>query len=377
MTQARNAADLVNSAVLGGNLTIGNTTISATSVASDAFAPNATFGGFMRNRIINGDMRIDQRNAGAAVTTSSGGVWAIDRWFSQSYAPGTGITVTSQRVTDGPTNTGLYNSVKFLTTSANSDNNFYIAHTQRIEGYSISGIGFLNGGNSVLSFWVKSSKTGNYSISLHTGYRSGASYAVAGLPVYYTIIAANTWEYKTIVIPTYTSGLAAWQYDSNIGLELQFYLGIGSAFSGQRSDPVNTWVDLSSAVGYFYNSTNANQSWGKTLNDSWQITGVQLEAGSTATQFERRPYGMELALCQRYYEVVVNDNGFGFYNGTGSTITMGVTTFYKVTKRATPTVSVGYGAVNVIGLNSVTTYQGNIPSGTWYYPSGVYISAEL
>lgn len=241
---------------------------------------SASYTGF-RNRIINGDMRIDQRNAGASVTTNTS--FAVDRFqlnFSNDGA------CSLQQSSTAPS--GFTNSIVFTTTTADASlgSTQYTVVTQRIEGHNVSDLGFgTSGASSVaLSFWVRSSLTGTFGGSLQNN-NSDRNY-----PFVYEISSANTWEKKTISIAGDTSG--TWLTNNGVGIQLHFGLGSGSSYSGTAgswtSSNVHTATGAVSVIG--------------TLNATWYITGVQLEAGSTATEFEKRPFGLELSLCERYYE---------------------------------------------------------------------------
>jgi hypothetical protein len=257
-----------------------------TKNASNVVVPvtNAPDGGFgFRNRIINGDMRIDQRNAGASVAISDSTVtYTVDRW---SVFEGTDGAVSVQRVVDAPPS--FINSARVTVTTADAS----LATTQRtifyqpIEGFNVADLGWGTASASTvtLSFWVKSSITGQF---------GGAAVNSAGnrsYPFGYTISSANTWEQKSITIPGDTTG--TWLTDNGSGLQIIFGLGVGTSFSGTA----DAWVAANR------NSVTGNVNFMATLSATWQVTGVQLEAGSVATPFERRPYGTELALCQRYY----------------------------------------------------------------------------
>ena len=277
----------------------------------------ATGFGF-KNRLINGAMVIDQRNAGASVSASGSTTFFTDRW---SILENTDGTATGQQTTTAPT--GFSNSLLFTVTSADSS----LTTTQQaiirqpIEGFNTSDFGFgtANAQTVTLSFWVRSSVTGTFSGSLRNS-ANDRSY-----PFTYTISAANTFEQKTVTVAGDTSG--TWIGATNgIGLEVIFSLGAGP----DRSGTANAWAaaNLVAATG----ATNLMATNGATF----YITGVQLEKGSTATSFDYRPYGTELALCQRYFQKT--DRIMGYLINTTST-TRRTYVPRTVTMRATPTES--------------------------------------
>ena len=261
----------------------------ATNAITDASGGNtATINGYTptesnmagRNRIINGDMRIDQRNAGASVTANDG-VYSLDRWLYNAWQAGKG---TLQRSTIAPA--GFINSLLFTSSSAYSvgaGETFDIQ--QRVEGLNVTDLawGTASAASVTLSFWVRSSLTGTFGGALQNGAQN-RSYVFS-----YTISAANTWEQKTITIAGDTSG--TWLTTNGIGILLTINLGVGTTYSGAAG----SWV-----TGGKFTVTGQTSVVG-TSGATWYITGVQLEAGSVATPFERRQYGQELALCQRYY----------------------------------------------------------------------------
>jgi len=243
-----------------------------------------------RNRIINGDMRIDQRNAGASVTATSGVEFTLDRWkvfFSQNSKYTIQRNAGSVTPPAGFTNyLGVTSLSAYAVTS--TDYNFV---NQTIEGFSASDLawGSAFAQTVTLSFWVRSSLTGTFSGSIRGGGGTTRSYVFA-----YTINAANTWEYKTVTIPGATVG--TWTTD-NLGWgSLTFCIGSGST----RLGTAGSWqtADLDGATG----TTSVVGTNGATF----YITGAQLEPGSVATPFERRSYGQELELCQRYYQAASN-----------------------------------------------------------------------
>ena len=246
-----------------------------------------------RNRIINGDMRIDQRNAGAAVTASPG--FPVDRFPVTNATDG---AYSAQQDTSAPT--GFVNSVKVTATTADATlaATQFLLIQQQIEGTNVSDLawGTANAKTVTLSFWVRSSLTGTFGGAVRNSAQD-RSY-----PFTYSISVADTWEYKTVTIAGDTSG--TWLTTTGSGLQICWGLGVGSTFSGTA----NAW-----AGSQLFSTTGAVSVIG-TLNATWYITGVQLEVGSVATPFERRPYGTELALCQRYYyriNAVNSDSMFG------------------------------------------------------------------
>jgi hypothetical protein len=259
-------------------------TINGTSglVFNDASTQNTAAKYGMVNRIINGAMMIDQRNAGASVTPFF--VYTLDRWFAITSQ--TGKYTVQQNAGSVTPPAGFTNYLGITSTSAysvGSGDTFTMA--QKIEGYNVADIGYgtANASTTTLSFWVRSSLTGTFGGSLQNS-DSSRSY-----PFSYTISSANTWEYKTVSIAGDTSG--TWLKTNGVGLIVQFGLGSGSTFN---SGSANSW-----------SSTNTNQPSGTvsvvgTNGATFYITGVQLEKGSTATSFDYRPYGTELLLCQRY-----------------------------------------------------------------------------
>jgi hypothetical protein len=234
-----------------------------------------------RNRIINGDMRIDQRNAGSAVTTS--GSYPVDRF---AVAHSGNPTFSLQQISDAPT--GFVNSMRWTTTNATGAYDFSLI-TQCVEGTNISDLawGSANAKTVTLSFWTKSSLTGTFGGALNN------SDSTRLYPFTYTISAANTWEYKTVTITGDISG--TWLTTTGRGINVRWQMGSTSTYTGTN----NIWQTVSAK----YAASGCVQIL-ETLNATWQITGVQLEVGSFATSFERRPYGTELALCQRYYQKV-------------------------------------------------------------------------
>jgi hypothetical protein len=253
-----------------------------TFVQQDPTAPS-TFG--FKNRIINGAMMIDQRNAGGNVSLSSTPQFVTDRF---QVRLGTGSGHVAARSTDAPT--GFKNSLAVTVgtggTPAATDGINYIIHW--IEGYNGADFGFGAVGAATLavSFWVKSSLTGQFGASL-VNYGLTRSY-----PFTYTINSANTWEQKTVTISGDTTG--TWSTDNSGWGGIIFDLGNGANYLGASG----AWA------GADYRGATGDVKVVSTSGATFKVTGVQLEKGSTATSFDYRPYGTELALCQRYLPAI-------------------------------------------------------------------------
>jgi hypothetical protein len=279
--------------------------------AQAANLPN-TFG--FKNRIINGAMVIDQRNAGASVSISGTPIYLTDRFIVRA---GTGSGHTAARSTDAPT--GFKNSLAITIgtggTPASGDGVNYLV--QYIEGFNAADLGFGAAGASTvtISFWVKSSLTGQFGASL-VNYALSRSY-----PFTFTINAANTWEQKSVTIAGDTTG--TWSTDNSGWGGILFDLGNGATYLGTAG----AWA------GADYRGATGDVKLVSTSGATFRITGVQLEKGSTATSFDYRPYGTELQLCQRYYET----GGATYFSGQVSGSVLGVS--YKVTKRAAATLA--------------------------------------
>ena len=240
-----------------------------------------------RNRIINGDMRIDQRNAGASVTPTSilGATYSLDRWATYGSAASKFSVQQNAGSVTPPAGYPNYLGVTSLSSYSVGAGELYYLY-QAIEGFNMSDFAFGSASASsvTLSFWVRSSLTGAFSGSLTNGAFS-RSY-----PFTYTINAANTWEQKTVTVAGDTAG--SWTTGSGTGMNVFFNLGSGS----------NNLATAGAWTGAGRVGVTGSQSIVATNGATLYITGVQLEAGSVATPFERRDFGTEFAKCQRYYQ---------------------------------------------------------------------------
>jgi hypothetical protein len=270
-----------------------------------------------RNRIINGDMRIDQRNAGASVTPTAG-QYVVDRFqFDLTQASKFIAQQNAGSITPPAGFTRYLGITSSSAYTVGASDYFRLIH--KIEGFNMADLGWgtASAVTVTLSFWVRSSLSGTF---------GGAVRNAAGnrsYPFSYSISAANTWEWKTLTISGDTTG--TWATDNTSGIELNWSLGSGTTFSGTAG----AWSgsNLTSATG----ATSIVGTSGATF----YITGVQLEPGTVATPFERRSYGQELALCQRYYEVAENVTTGAV---TVATTSRGGPYAYKVSKRVVPTI---------------------------------------
>jgi hypothetical protein len=274
-------------------------------------------------------MRIDQRNAGASVNNGTGATanFPVDRWVL--YGSQTS-KCTGQR--NAGSVTPPVNFVNYLGITSSSaysvlSSDYFVTY-HRIEGFNTADLnwGTANAKTITMSFWVRSSLTGTFGGALSNN-AFNRSY-----PFVYTISAANTWEYKTITIAGDTTG--TWATDNNIGISVYFNLGSGSTYSGTAG----AW-----AASGLFSATGATSVVG-TNGATFYITGVQLEVGSVATPFERRPYGTELALCQRYFIAYTNTVFGGANNriatGSGASATTVRLMFpFPTSMRAAPSVT--------------------------------------
>ena len=290
----------------------------------------------LRNRIINGDMRIDQRNGGAAITPT-GSTYTLDRW-QLAISQASKLTVRQNLNTIAPPEGfgyqfGISTAVAVPSLAAGD----YFSLNQNIEGYNVQDFAFGSASASkiTLSFWARSSLTGTFSGGLGNN-ANNRSYVFT-----YSIPTANTWTKISVTIAGDTGG--TWTADNTTGLVVRFSLGMGSTFSSTAG----SWQ-----TGSYYASTGSVSVVG-TLSANFYITGVQLELGPVATTFEQRPYGLELMLCQRYFQLLLN-GGIGV---SFTSVLLGRVTWpLSVVMRAGPTLAVFSGTPTFF-QGSTATYS--------------------
>jgi hypothetical protein len=321
-------------------------------------SPGTTTG--FKNRIINGDMRIDQRNAGASITPTAG-QFSVDRWMN---AVNVSSKYSTQQVADAPA--GFTYSLKATSLSAYTIGAAEVAgFRQYIEGYNIADLaeGTSGAKGFTLSFWVKSSLTGTFGGVVSND--SDRTWAFT-----YTISTANTWEQKTVSITGQTGG--TWTVTNQVGMAVVFSLACGSSYLATPAQ---------------WNSSNSYGATGQgsvlaTNGATWQVTGVQLEVGTTATNFDFRSIGTELQLCQRYYWQQNLGNFYPLIPISSSDGNPRNALSFPVQMRTAPTVtgtlgSTGTFTAYLVTVNTVWVNGVGSGSGAWNQIASVYATAEL
>ena len=340
-----------------------------TQVPSGMLQTTAQYYGF-KNRIINGAMVIDQRNAGASVAVSATGIYTVDRFRTASGSGAWGSAVFSFQQNKGsvtpPTGFSNYVGVAPTTADASPSANTVYSYIQAIEGNNVSDLawGTANAKAVTLSFWVYSNLTGTFGGSVSSSPGSAAYIFSYSIPV------ANTWTQISINITGPTSG--TWAATTAASFSVRFSLGAGSTW---LTSSANAWNYSTQYEGV----TGQQQVCASTSNYLY-ITGVQLEVGSTATSFDYRPYGTELALCQRYLPAWNNAGAGGVYGALGScyyysTTNAGWVLTLPVTARVPPT-GISFSAVGDFQVDSVSSNRvtGLVISSTSQYVLGLISS---
>lgn len=350
-------------------------------------ADTATYFSY-RNKVINGDMRVNQRGFSgstignpATVSTNNRFTFGVDRFFS-FFANNNGMTTQTFPGTDG-TNPEFENYMRVSVFAGNNFSNtgspilaeqFNVQH--RIEGYNMTNLkwGTANAKSATLTFWVRCSHTGTFGLSFsskaaaHVGYPSQAR-------VYFTtyqINVANTWEKKTITIPGDSTILSPskWFYDQTIGVNISWNLGIGNFAFTPGGFGSNTWFTQTGGLNSTIQSTL--QTLHNKTNSYFDLTGVQFEEGPKATPFEYRPYGTELTLCQRYVEFCCSlDSRDGFFGDGSNFYTNELNVPFKTTKRWNPSLTVTYAeGRNASGVANPGATAYSSSGVDWLFPAG-------
>jgi hypothetical protein len=293
-----------------------------------------------RNIIINGDMSIAQRSTSVASITT-GGYKTLDRFQADVTNIG---TWTMSQDSDVPTGQGFATSLKMDCTTADASPaaGDLLRITQRIEGQNIQYLkkGTANAVSLTLSFWVKSNKTGTYIAELFDDNSRSISKS-------YTVDVTDTWEKKTITYEGDTTGTI--DNDNTIGLSLHLWLAAGSTYTSGTL--ATTWGAVTSA-----NRAVGQVNLADDTANEWYITGVQLEAGTTASDFEFLPVDVNLQRCFRYFELETTaSNGIICVSQVYSTSASIGYKQYKVIKRTAPSISL---TGTVIAFKSDTTTGG-------------------
>ena len=302
-----------------GSIGVGSNTPSATlHVVGNAYVSNAiqttnvlatsvsaTYPISFRNRIINGDFLIDQRNSGASTTPTTGATRTIDRWKVEIFGSGRCLVGQNLGSIVSPTNFTSYYGMKVTTTTTvGAGDYFFFSHV--IEGVNTVDWlwGTANAKPVTLSFWAYSSLTGTMGGFVRNAGSTAGNYT-RSYPFTFSISSANTWEYKTIVVPGDVTG--QWITGQVDGPEVGIELWNGTTFQSAAG----AW-----AAGNFTGPSGGTANFAGTLNSYMYLTGFQVEIGQVATQFERRHLSFELAACQRYYETTIARLG-GYHTAGG------------------------------------------------------------
>jgi len=332
---------------MSGTLKVTTLQDGASSTANLTFDTNAnaTVGGtlamassFKRNRIINGNMVVDQRNAGASVTPNNS--YTLDRWLYENSQTGkVSIQQNAGSVTP-PAGYTKYLGVTSLSAYSSTSSDYFVI-SQKIEGLNVADLnwGSASAQTITISFWVRSSLTGTNSGALVND-ASNRSYSFT-----YTVSVANTWEQKTVTIAGDTSG--SWLTDNSAGIVVRFNLGSGSS----AVTTAGSWLASNS------NGATGSVSIVGTSGATFYVTGVQLEVGTKATPYEMQIYSDQLAQCQRYYY-----QGFFLAGIWGGTAVQGLFSV-PVPMRTTPTT--GIGGTGVLNMNDTVAGVFSQSSGGW------------
>jgi hypothetical protein len=326
----------------------------AATYLTQASASTIYKGSNFRNLIINGAMQIAQRSSSVASLTA-GGYNTADRWHCEINTIG---TWTQSVENDAPTGSGFRKSLKMLCTTADASlaAGDFLFLNQRLEGQNLQQIakGTSSAKQLTLSFWVKANVTGTYVVEFFDIDNSRS------ISQSYTVNASATWEKKTITISADTTGV--FDNDNSNSFQLNWWLGAGSTYNSGTLQTI--WGSRTTA-----NIATGVTNLAAATNNYWQVTGVQLEVGSTATEFEFKPINVELLQCQRYYIKATSGQGL-HTNGAIRTASI----VFPQTLRGAASMTQGVGIFNGADEHHAKYYTTS--SGEMYI-EGYQASAEL
>ena len=352
ITSAKIADDAITSALIADNAVV------TAAIADDAVtSAKTTVSGANPNLVINGSMQIGQRPALTGQSGTNSAYGGVDRWYNELRNVGTYSVSQSTSVVPEGFSHSL--EVKCTTADASLDANSYGHLTYKFEGQDVQD--FKKGTSSAiahaLSFWVRSSKTGTYTVRIRDN--TNARYFSKN----YTISSANTWEYKTVIFAADTTGAIA--NNTSSGMSLYFWYSGGTDYTSGSA--MTGW-----ATSGLLAPSQVNLS--DTVNATFYLTGVKLEAAAACTAYQHPDYSTEFAKCARYFWAIRGDEGqdysnnYGFLVQWGSARTDGWSPFFNlfhpVQMRAIPTVTqVGTWGVNNGGTMSFSGYRSKMHTG--------------
>ena len=365
---AGGSVDLFHNNVKKAETVAGGFTVTGTCTATSFAGSGAALTGIssplsFRNLLINGEMLIAQSGSQSMAHDGTTSAFAVDRWGLQMHNMDE-FDGTLTQVGDDPKD-GFTKCLKWTTGTAESAiaNDEYVMVRQHIESQDLQHLqwGTAQAESVTLRFWVKSSITGTFGCSFYSGRASGTRV----INTTYAISSANTWEQKTITIAGDTAG-SVLNNDNEAGLSILFPLAAGSNYDGTNSA---SWADYTTAN---YLGGHAQDGVVTTAGATWQLTGVQLEVGSSATSFERKPYRQVLEDCRRY--LWVWSGGISMHaDRTTDAHNCGRVgqVFFPTTMRAAPTVSnmsmtVYTGSAQTLGTYEIDTDH------IWFNHSGSF-----
>ena len=352
-------ADGVQKASISSAGLFTSTTIDATALTGNLPAIDGSsltgIAGVGKNLIINGAMQVAQRGTSSTFTQSDKGYKTVDRFKVWEQGTPTAVFDLTQE-TDAPSE--FKHSTKLACTTANTSGipasvHMYVQYSPEASDLHRLSWGTSDAKATTLSFWAKSNLAGTYVVSFNAvGNDSGVDDSACNFyTAPYTLDGSGDWQYITLAIPANTLSNIKLAADNSVGMEIKWVIQSGTNYSS------------GSALTGWTNSPDQNQKeagqtadLGATVGKYWQITGVKLEVGTAATDYDHRSYGEELRACQRYYEMAYETIAAGSSSGSNS-----CPVFFMVEKRAAPTIgySALYSTVNAVSISGCYITRGN------------------